>query len=127
VVTATDKLCIMVVEDNVPIMEVIRQFFEIEGMETVGAAQADLALRLARSITPHLVLIDIMLDGPSGIEVARALRDGGLDKVPMIAMSASPAMLDYARASGMFDSYLPKPFDFDDLLAVTARLLDEAR
>lgn len=113
----------MVVEDNVPIMEVIRQFFEIEGMETVGAAQADLALRLARSVRPHLVLIDIMLDGPSGIEVAKALKDQGFEGIPMIAMSASPAMLNYAKEAGVFDAYLPKPFDFDDLLAVTKGLL----
>jgi CheY-like chemotaxis protein len=64
-----------------------------------------------------------MLAGTTGIDLAGRLRSDGLAQAPMIAMSASRAMLGKARASGLFDDFLPKPFDLDQLERIIARNL----
>ena len=81
-------------------------------MATVGTSQPDEALRLAYEIHPQLIIMDVMLSGASGIEVAVKLRDGAFGTTPIIAISASALMLDFARQMGAFDAYLTKPFAF---------------
>jgi DNA-binding response OmpR family regulator len=73
--------------------------------------------------TPSVFLIDIMLPGKSGIEVAQELRDDGFSRTPMIAMSASKLMIQVAQGTGLFQATLPKPFDLDELCGAIDRLL----
>ena len=61
-----------------------------------------------------------MLPGMSGIDLAQRLRDDGFPETPMIAMSASPAMLKQASASHLFQGTLPKPFELQALLQYAA-------
>ncbi|MGH2444218.1 MAG: DNA-binding response regulator, partial [Chloroflexota bacterium] len=57
----------------------------------------------------------------TGIEVARKLRNSSNVQAPMVAMSASSAMLRTAGASNLFHDTLAKPFDFDELLGCISR------
>lgn len=120
-----DKPCVMVVEDEAPILDAVREFLQLEGMEAIGAARPELVEPLAEQVHPQLFVIDIMLMGKSGIEVASSLQDHGFRDTPMIAMSASQVMMGFARSSGVFDAYIPKPFDFGELVSTIRELLPE--
>jgi CheY-like chemotaxis protein len=73
------------------------------------------------AVSPALFLVDVMLPGMSGIELAEQLRAGGFARTPMIAMSASPGMLRAAAESRLFQEILPKPFDLTTLLDCVGR------
>jgi two-component system phosphate regulon response regulator PhoB len=114
---------ILILEDEAPLLSVLEEFLASEGMRPVGAGQPNVALDVAADLRPQLIIIDVMLSGASGIEVAVKLRERGFRDTPIIAISASPLMLDFARQMGIFDGYLTKPFDLDDLLARVQSLL----
>lgn len=116
----------MVVEDELSLMEMMKDIFDLEEIESVGVSRPEMVLSVARTFRPQLFLIDIMLLGMSGIEVAQALRKNEFADTPMIAMSASHAMLDYADESGVFDGRLPKPFEVEALLSLVQRMLQRA-
>lgn len=77
--------------------------------------------RVTQSAHPDVFLLDLMLPGMSGIDLARRLRDLGYLREPMIAMSASPRMLNAANRSGLFQETLAKPFDLSTLLDTVER------
>jgi DNA-binding response OmpR family regulator len=120
-----DRPCVLVVEDDQQILDVIEQILQIEGFDVVGTGRADMVLGLARQAHPQLVICDIMLSGDSGIEVAIRLRDSGFGETPMLALSE--LMLSFAQQSGIFDACMTKPFDFDDLMGTVQRLLEGGR
>jgi CheY-like chemotaxis protein len=119
--------CIVVVEDEPEVLAVLRDLLELEDFKVVGFARPDLALSVLGTVTPDLFLIDIMLPGMSGIELAERLRAGGYSHTPMIAMSASGLMSRFAAESGYFQEAIDKPFDVDALLKCVERYLEKAR
>ena len=75
-------LGILIVDDNGLFLEAARDRLEREGLRVVGvAATSAEALRRAEELRPEVVLVDVMLGGESGFELARQLaehhRDGG--------------------------------------------------
>jgi CheY-like chemotaxis protein len=114
---------ILVLEDEPDVLNVVCTILEDAGYNALGITSPDRVEEALGSVTPNLFLMDIMLQGRSGIDVARALRAEGFPKTPMIAMSASPAMAGYARSSGVFDETIDKPFDLSHLLETVERHL----
>lgn len=106
--------CIVVVEDDPYILDLVRDALEMEGFEPVGFNRPFAVDTL--TVRPALFLFDLMLPGQSGIELAQTLSDGEYLGAPKIAMSASAVMLERARQSGLFAAFLRKPFDLDVLL-----------
>ena len=107
---------ILVVEDEAEIASYLRRGLAYEGylIEVVGDGLA--ALAVARERPPDLVILDLMLPGLPGIEVARRLRAGS--DTPIIMLTARDSIAD--RVAGLesgADDYLPKPFAFEELLA----------
>jgi CheY-like chemotaxis protein len=125
----TAQPCVLILEDEASILDVMRELLELEGMEVLTASYPEEALERVDTTRPDLFLIDVMLRGASGIEVAVRLRQGAFPSTPMVAMSASPLMMRFAEESGYFDAYLPKPFDAVVLLQAlrSARVQAEAR
>ena len=116
--------CLVVVEDEPDILQLLHDLFEVEGFSTIGVAQPQMVLGVAGKTSPDLFLVDIMLPGMSGIEVAEILRANGFASTPMIAMSASRVMVDLAIQSGLFQAVVNKPFDFDLLFEEIYRMID---
>lgn len=111
------KRRILVVEDEVPIMELIRESLEGAGYEVHTANSAQEALNAIRTIQPNLVLTDQDMPGFTGLEMLRELR-GQLNYVSVIFVSgrADITMVTKALRAGA-DDYIRKPFLFDELLA----------
>ena len=120
---------ILVVDDYVPAARAIAQLLRLSGHTGVTVFNADRILDTALAFHPHVVLLDIGLEGQhDGLTVARWLRDEPrLDGVLLVALTGrgDDEMAAHAAAAG-FDYYLLKPVGFDDLEAVIATV-DETR
>lgn len=107
---------ILVVEDENEIAGYLRRGLAFEGFSVEIAANGPAALAMARERPPDLVILDVMLPGLDGLEVARRLR--AVSDVPIIMLTARDAVPD--RVAGLeagADDYLVKPFAFEELLA----------
>jgi two-component system OmpR family response regulator/two-component system response regulator MprA len=114
---------ILLVEDEAEIASFIRQGLSEEGYAVTWAVEGEKALELLRAEAIDLVLLDIRLPGISGIDVLKALRERWMD-LPVMMLTALDAVED--RVKGLragADDYLPKPFDFEELLARIEALL----
>jgi DNA-binding response OmpR family regulator len=107
---------ILIVEDESEIAGYLRRGLAFEGYSVEIAATGSAALAAARERPPDLVVLDVMLPGIDGLEVARRLR--AASDVPIIMLTARDAVPD--RVAGLeagADDYLVKPFAFEELLA----------
>ena len=113
---------ILIVDDEAEIVSFVRTGLVYEGYTVDTAASGTEALALAREKAPDLVILDVMMPGLDGIEVARRLRQAG--GVPIIMLTAKGTTADkVAGLESGADDYLVKPFDFEELLARIRALL----
>ena len=110
---------ILVVEDERDIQELIAYNLEKAGHETLRADDAERALELVREALPHLIVIDWMLPGMSGLELARWLKaNRRTAAIPLIMVTARGAEQD--KLAGLeigADDYMTKPFSPRELNA----------
>jgi two-component system response regulator MprA len=117
------KAHILVVDDDPRITELLRRIFVFEGYSVAIAATGPEALSRALEHPPDLVVLDLMLPGIDGIEVARRLRASG-DMVPILMLTARDGVPN--RVAGFeagADNYLVKPFAPEELLVMVKALL----
>src|SRR5918995_6124838 len=107
---------VLVVDDEPPIVEIVRDYLADAGYRVTTAGSGEEALRHVRSITPDLVVLDLGLPDTDGLDVARALRQSS--SVPIIMLTARTDEAD--RVAGLelgADDYVVKPFSPRELLA----------
>jgi DNA-binding response OmpR family regulator len=112
---------IVVVEDETPVLEMLTEFLRADGFSVLGFEHPDQMREFDEEQRPDLFIIDLMLPGRDGIEVAKQLRTEGFEDTPMIAMSASRALTETASDSGLFQETIYKPFDLSTLLDCVER------
>ena len=112
------KARILVVDDEAALREGLRTYLELEGYEADTAASAEEAIALDLS-RYDLLLLDIMMDGMSGTELARAVRrDRATAELPIIFLTAKDSdddMVDGLRLGA--DDYISKPYSIRNVLA----------
>ena len=125
----TRKPLILLVEDEVPLMTLLRYNLEKEGYRAAEARDGEEALMLANEETPELVLLDWMLPKVSGIEVCRRLRNRAETRnVPIIMLTARGEEADRVRGLDTgADDYITKPFSMTELLARVRAVLRRIR
>jgi two-component system, OmpR family, response regulator MprA len=114
---------ILIVDDDSRVTGALRRTLAYEGYQVSVAANGEAALATARTKSPDLVILDIMLPGMDGIEVCRRLRNAG-DSIAVLMLTARDAVAD--RVAGLetgADDYLVKPFALEELLARVKALL----
>lgn len=116
---------ILLVEDEHHLAQGLRFNLEADGHDVMIAADGETAMRqcLERPGRFDAIILDVMLPGRDGFEVASALRQSG-DFVPILMLTARGRPEDILRGfeSGA-DDYLPKPFDLEILIARVRGLL----
>lgn len=110
---------ILVVDDETDIVEMIAYNLERNGFEVVTAHDGVAALELAQAEQPDLVILDLMLPGIDGTEVARRLKsDPHTSGIPIIMLTARGEETDVVVGLTLgADDYVTKPFSMKILLA----------
>jgi two-component system sensor histidine kinase/response regulator len=115
----TDDL-ILVVEDNAPLLEGIRDLLEVSGYRVLTAGSAVQALAVLESSHPDLIVSDIMMPGMDGYELFERVRQRpDLLDTPFVFLTARGEKADIRRGKELgADDYITKPFEEEDLLVV---------
>jgi DNA-binding response OmpR family regulator len=107
---------ILIVEDDEGILETLKYNLQAAGHTVHSARDGVAGLRLARTGSPDLVLLDLMLPGMDGIEVFRTLRK--TSRVPVIMVTARDSEVDTVLGLEIgADDYITKPFSVREVLA----------
>lgn len=116
---------VLVVDDKRYVRQLLVTALGLKGYEVLEARDGREALRLARAERPAVILLDLIMPGPDGLEVLAQLKALPETRaVPVVIMSArtdlDPLNLPPGAAACLF-----KPFDLDDLEEVVARYAGE--
>ena len=107
---------ILVIDDEVPTVQLIGMLLERRGFDVIKAYNAEDGLKKAYRHQPDLVLLDIMMPQVDGWEVCKRLRD--MSEMPIVFLSARNETKDVIRGLDMgADDYIIKPYDNDELVA----------
>lgn len=107
---------ILVIEDDVAIAEIERDYLELDGFAVEIAADGNVGLERGLSGEHSLILLDLMLPGMDGFAICRALREQ-ID-VPILMVTARQEDIDKIRGLGLgADDYIEKPFSPSVLVA----------
>ena len=117
--------CVLLVEDEVDIREMLTFSLERGGFKVVAAETAEEALDILDGPLPNIVIIDWMLPGMSGIDLARKLRRDTLTSdLPLIMLTARGEESDKLKSfDAGIDDYVTKPFSPKELIARIKALL----
>ena len=108
---------VLVVEDDSKLAAVLRQGLREQGFAVDVCCEGAVGLDLALGTDYDAVVLDLMLPGKNGLDVLRELRQRGR-RVPVLILTARSSVEDRVRGLDLgADDYLPKPFDFKELLA----------
>ena len=110
---------IMLVEDEAPIREMLKIVLEQAGFSVNEAEDFDIALEKMVEPYPDLVLLDWMLPGGSGVQLARKLKEHEFTRdIPIIMLTARGEEEDKVRGlEAGADDYITKPFSPKELVA----------
>lgn len=117
---------LLIVDDDANLRHTLGYAFRQEGFDVVTADDGERALISFRQSRPDLIILDVMLPGRDGLEVARALRRES--DVPVIMLTARDSELD--KVVGLeigADDYLAKPFSTRELIARVRAMLRRTR
>jgi two-component system response regulator MprA len=119
----SDQPLVLVVDDDQRIASAIRRALIYEGYQVEVARDGPVALTHVRERPPDLMILDVMLPGLDGMEVARRLQAGG-GEFPILMLTAKDGTSDRVRGlDAGADDYLVKPFAYEELLARVRALL----
>jgi CheY-like chemotaxis protein len=110
---------VLVVDDNIDAAESIAVYLRLEGHEVRTVSDGPQAVAIAQVFAPHVAVLDIGLPGMNGYEVARSLRQKGLEKnALLIALTGYGQKEDRARSDDAgFHHHFVKPADPRDVQA----------
>ena len=107
---------ILIIEDDVSIAELERDYLEINGFEVAIESAGDKGLHKAKQTQYDLIILDLMLPMIDGFEICRQIRS--LKNTPIIIVSAKKEDIDKIRGLGLgADDFMTKPFSPSELVA----------
>lgn len=124
-----EKEKILIVDDDINIVILIRLHLELEGYDIFAAHNGDMALDMIASHMPDLVLLDIMMPKMNGWEVCKRIKENKeTSHIPVIMLTAKSGREDLKRGleSGVVD-YITKPFSPFRLVEVVNKVLQEKK
>ena len=118
-------LSVLVAEDEEPIVEALCFLMEEAGFSVRVASDGPSALSMVADAPPDLMLLDVMMPGCDGFEVARAVRrDPRFRNVRILMLTAKNREIDRRKAEGLgVDGYVTKPFSNRDIVERVKSLL----
>ncbi len=117
---------ILVADDDPHIVRLVELYLTKAGYRVAAAEDGDETLRKVRDLRPDLLVLDIMMPGPDGLEITRSLRRSS--ELPIIMLTARTSDVD--RIAGLqfgADDYVTKPFNPLELVARVQAVLRRVR
>jgi len=119
---------ILIVEDNIVILTMQKQIFEMEGYEIITAQEGMDALKKIHQERPDIVLLDVNIPGMNGFELCRQIKDdSGLRNIIVVMISAVYYSEEDAK-KGMAmgaDAYFTKPYENELLQGKIKELIED--
>ncbi len=122
---ASKAKTVLVVDDDPEILAMLSARLEKRGYKILTAVDGNVALEEARRSRPDLIILDVMMPGKTGWEVARALKqDPVTEPIKVVMLTAIGEQMN-EMTSPLYgaDAHFDKPFDFTELEAKIAQLL----
>ncbi len=121
------EITIFVVEDDASIRFGLEEVLRSEGFQVSSCDNGNDAIQGISEALPDLIVLDVMLPGRSGYEIAGELRKGGC-RVPILMLTAKGEEMDkVVGLNAGADDYVTKPFSLNELLARIRALLRRTR
>ncbi len=119
VVHSMENGLIQVVDDNERNIKICREILEMADFRVVAAENGRMGLEMARSLSPDVILLDIMMPVMDGMEMLSRLReDAAISHIPVLMLTARNTTEDVVRALNQgANDYLTKPFSEEELEA----------
>ena len=118
---------VLIVDDEKALRMGLSMCLSNVGFEPVEAANGKEALRMVVEHRPALVILDVMMDGLSGLEVCRILRNNPATRtIKVLFLSAKGQLKE--QNEGMeagCDYYMTKPFEYRELIKIIRKLLED--
>ena len=115
---------ILIVDDEEDICQILSYSLQAAGYQTSVAHSAEEALALIEQSAPDLLLLDIMMEGLSGTDLAKLLQERGLLTFPIIFLTALTSESDVLKGFQLgADDYITKPFHLTEVLARVRAIL----
>ena len=117
------KPTILIVEDEPEVLRINARMLKRRGYDVITAGTAEESYRLLSSVTPDMLILDIMLPDGSGYDICEKFRRTSDN--PVMFLTGKNEISDKVEGLGRGgDYYLTKPYSFDELIAVVERLLE---
>jgi two-component system response regulator ResD len=120
----TETDVVLVADDDEHTVELVSLYLRRAGYRVEVAFDGDETLRKVRESRPALIVLDVMMPGPDGLQICRKLRG----RIPILLLTARASDID--RIAGLrlgADDYVTKPFNPDELVARVDAILRRAR
>lgn len=114
---------ILLVDDSSEHLEVLTFLLEDEGFRVKALSTAVDIYAVIKELKPQLIFLDVMLDGENGMEVCSRLKaDPAFASLKIVLMTASLTFQKLHQIVARADHYLPKPFDFKEVIRLAKEL-----
>lgn len=116
---------ILIVDDDPPIRNLLRQIFKRMGFDAREARDGVEAISCVSEALPRLIMLDLMMPRMNGWEVLQHLRDQGLlDKLPVIVLTAVGTQRTEGLSEFGVRAVLSKPFEISDLISTVQKIIE---
>ncbi|MEI7942151.1 MAG: response regulator [Candidatus Riflemargulisbacteria bacterium] len=120
---------ILIVDDEPDILEFVRYNLKKEGYDVYTAENGKLALKLAKEVVPHLVILDLMMPGIDGFQVLKSIRDNeATSHLPVLTLSAkhiTKEELNFLKSNHVQQLIQKGNVNLDELLGAVANILTQ--
>ncbi|HAJ56801.1 MAG TPA: hypothetical protein DCL35_03405 [Candidatus Omnitrophica bacterium] len=117
------KKKVLVIDDEADIREIVRIFLIDEGYEVIEAENGQEGILRAQQMQPDLIVLDIMMPGINGFEVAKHLKDDpNTQNIPIVILSVLAQDSQYRQ--GIMD-YISKPFRQEELVNIVRNIFEK--
>jgi DNA-binding response OmpR family regulator len=118
---------ILIVDDDKPLLEAMQIAVEMQGYDVKTVSNALEVTSVVDDYSPDLILLDVLLSGLDGRDIAKSLKNKSETKdIPLVMLSASPSIEETVKEVGA-DGFVAKPFELSDLWEIVNKYASQTR